>query len=248
MLEITAGFFINFFKYPTVLGIGLAIVFGIIWFTCFWPPLIKQPWHWAMIVGGAFITLFALSFIQRPLQNLSGNTMKYLLLSGIPTIFISGFIQEAAKLVPPVIYWWRKGMNIDYKLGLTLGAAAGVGFGILEAQWIHNLAFAMGWSWDTVRKSGIDAFAPFIERFFVVAFSTGSTALVGYGLAKGKGWQFYLIVAILHATINYSIFLVQAEIFTIGEIEIFIALLSLIVIGIALWLRWRKTTNIDKRY
>ncbi len=251
MLELTAGFFVNFFNYPNIWGIILAIIFGVIWFACFWPSLVKQPWHWAMIVGGAFITLFALSFIQRPLQNLSGNAMlntwgsetlmNWLLLSGLPTVLFSGFVQEGAKLVPVVIYWWRKGMNIDYKLGLTLGAAAGVGFGILEAQWIHNLTFAMGWSWDVVRTSGIDAFAPFIERFFVVAFSTAATALAGYGLAKGKGWQFYLIVAVLHSVLNYSIFLVQAEIFTIGEVEIFIAILAIAVTGIALWLRWRKT-------
>ena len=169
--------------------------------------------------------------------------MKWILLSGLPTVLISGLVQEGAKLVPVVIYWWRKNFTIDYKLALTLGAAAGVGFGILEAQWIHNLTLAMGWKWDLVRVQGMDAFAPFTERFFVVAFSTAATALAGYGLAKGWGWQFYLIVSVVHTAINYSIFLVQARIFTLSQAEILIVALSIVVAGIALWLRWKKTAG-----
>ena len=250
MLELATSFFISFFQYINIWGVILAIVFGVIWFACFWPPLIKKPWHWAIIVGGAFITLFAISFIQRPLQNVIGKAMmntwgeetlmKWLLLTGLPTVLISGFVHEGAKLVPVVIYWWRKKFTIDYRLGLTLGAAAGVGFGILEAQWIHNLTIAMGWNPELISRLGIDAFAPFTERFFMVAFSTAATALAGYGLAKGKGWQFYLIVSVLHTAINYSIFLVQARIFSLGQAEIFIIVIAIIVAGITLWLRWRK--------
>lgn len=250
MLELATSFFLSFFKYFNIWAVILAIVFGAIWFACFWPSLIKKPWHWAIMVGGAFITLFAISFVQRPLQNIIGNAMlntwgeetlmKWILLSGLPTVLISGLVQEGAKLVPVVIYWWRKNFTIDYKLALTLGAAAGVGFGILEAQWIHNLTLAMGWKWDLVRVQGMDAFAPFTERFFVVAFSTAATALAGYGLAKGWGWQFYLIVSVVHTAINYSIFLVQARIFTLSQAEILIVALSIVVAGIALWLRWRK--------
>lgn len=253
MLEITAGFFISFFQNFNIWGLILAVVFGAIWFACFWPPLIKKPWHWAIIVGGAFITLFAISFIQRPLQNITGSAMlntwgqetlmKWLLFSGLPTVLLAGFVQEGAKLVPVVIYWWRKKFTIDYKLGLTLGAAAGVGFGILEAQWIHNLTIAIGWKWELVSMRGMEAFAPFIERFFVVAFSTAATALAGYGLAKGKGWQFYVIVSVVHTAINYSIFLVQARIFSLGQAEILIVALSIVITGIALWLRWRKSAS-----
>ena len=250
MLDLATSFFFSFFKYFNIWAVILAIVFGAIWFACFWPSLIKKPWHWAIMVGGAFITLFAISFVQRPLQNIIGNAMlntwgeetlmKWILLSGLPTVLISGLVQEGAKLVPVVIYWWRKNFTIDYKLALTLGAAAGVGFGILEAQWIHNLTLAMGWKWDLVRVQGMDAFAPFTERFFVVAFSTAATALAGYGLAKGWGWQFYLIVSVVHTAINYSIFLVQARIFTLSQAEILIVALSIVITGIALWLRWRK--------
>jgi RsiW-degrading membrane proteinase PrsW (M82 family) len=252
--ELTVGFFVSFFQNLNIWGILLAVMFGAIWLACFWPPLIKNPWHWAVMVSSALITLLAISFIQRPLQNIIGNAMlqtwgsealmNSLLLSGMPTYLLTGLIQEGAKMVPVGIYWWRKGKNIDCRLALTLGAAAGVGFGILEAQWIHNMTLSMGWSWELTKMRGLEALTPFTERFFVVAFSTAASALIGYGLAKGQGWQFYIIISLVHTALNYSIFLVQAKIFSFVQAEVFIALLSLLIMGIALWLRWRKTTNL----
>lgn len=250
-----SGFLISFFANPSIWGISLAILFGVVWLVCFWPQMVKKPWHWAMLVAGALLTLIALSYIQRPLQNIIGRgmlqfwgqeaLMKSLLLSGIPTMLISGLVQEGAKLIPVVVYWWRNNRKIDYKLGLTLGAAAGAGFGILEAQWIHNILFASGWSWDLTYMKGLEALIPFIERFFVVAFHISLSALAGYGLAIGKGWQFYLIVAVLHTLINYGVIFVQAKVFTVIEVEIFIVLVAMIVAAIALWIRWRHTTNLN---
>ena len=72
--------------------------------------------------------------------------MSILLLSAIPSVLISGLVQEGAKIVPVAIYWWRNNFVIDYRLGLTIGAIAGAGFGIFEAQWIHNMTFGAGWS------------------------------------------------------------------------------------------------------
>lgn len=251
LYNLTVGFFLNFFSNSNIIGILLAIAFGIIWIVSFWPSLIKEPWYWAILVGGTFITLIAYAFIQRPLQYYLGTGMTQvwsseslknsILLSGLPSILLIGLIQEGAKLLPVVIYWWRKGMKIDYRLGLTLGAIAGAGFGIMEAQWIHNIAFAQGWSWNLVRMRGFEAFLPFIERFFVIGFSTGATALAGYGLAKGKGWQFYLIATALHMVLNYSIFLVQAQVFKLFHAILFVIIWSLLTAGIALWLRWKKT-------
>jgi RsiW-degrading membrane proteinase PrsW (M82 family) len=256
MLDLTLGFFLSFFKNLTALGILLAVLFGVIWILCFWPSLVKKPWHWAILLGSAIFTALAISFIQRPLQNFIGNAMantwdsntlmNMILLSAMPSILISGFVQEGAKMVPLVIYWWRKKMVIDYKLGLTLGAIAGVGFGILEAQWIHNMTFGMGWSPDLIKMKGVEALAPFIERFFVIAFHTGATALAGYGLAKGKGWQFYVIISLVHTLLNYSIIFVQMKVFSLTGVEIYVAILSLLIIGIALRLRWRKTLVADK--
>ncbi len=247
--EIT-GFFLSFFQNFTLVGVSLAIAFGVIWLAGYLPPVHRNPWLWVILITSALLTLTAIAFIQVPLQLLIRDTLSrfysqqtivdWILLAGIPGIVLSGFIQEGAKTVPLVIYRWRKEKNLDPRLGLCLGAVAGAGYGIFEANWIHGLVLSSGWSWQTVESSGLIALTPFLERFFVVAFHTGATALVGYGLARGKGWQFYLIASLLHTVLNYSTIMLQAGLITASGIEIFIAVWSLAVSGGALWLRWKK--------
>ena len=256
MLEYMVNFFVSWFIYPGILwtqvlvGIGLAIVFGAVWFTPYWTPILKKPWAWAILAVSAFLSLIAVTFIQIPLQALTGQALNYfwsqealmrwLLLAGIPQILYSGLVQEGSKLVPVVIYWWRKGRNIDPKLGLAIGAVAGLGFGVFEAVWAHNNIFAAGWSWETVQASGLMALTGFWERFFAVAFHVAASALAGYGLARGWGWQFYLLAAFLHGLLNYSVVLLRVGFFTVIHVEIYAAVVAVLVTGGVLWLRWRK--------
>ncbi|MBA7485960.1 hypothetical protein ES707_21512 [subsurface metagenome] len=251
MVEQIVGFFVSGFANPSILGIGLAIAFGAIWLAGYWPPLFKKPWLWAVLVTGAILTWAAVAFIQIPLQAWTQQAMgnfwsqeillRWLMLAGMPIILLSGLVQEGSKLVPVVVYWWRKGRNIDPKLGLAIGAVAGAGFGVFEAQWAHNTIFAAGWSWEAVQTGGLVALAPFWERFFTVAFHIAASALAGYGLARGWGWQFYLLASFLHAFINYSILFLQSGLMTHVQVEIFIAVWAMLVTGGALWLRWRKS-------
>ena len=192
----------------------------------------------------------AVAFIQIPLQLWAGQALhhfwsqevliSWLLLAGIPGILLSGLVQEGAKLVPVVIYWWREGRSIDPKMGLAIGAVAGLGLGVFEAVWVHNLIFASGWSWELVQTGGVLALAGFWERFFVVAFHIAASAIAGYGLAKGWGWQFYLVASGLHALLNYSAILAQAGVMTTVPLEIYVAVVAGLVTAAALWLRWRK--------
>ena len=145
--------------------------------------------------------------------------------------------------MPVVGYWWRKGKNIDPKLGLAIGAVAGLGLGVFEAVWAHNTVFAAGWTWEAVQTQGLVALAPFWERFFTVAFHVAASALAGYGMAKGWGWQFYLLAAFLHASLNYSVVLLQSGLITVIQLEIFAAVWAILVTGGTLWLRWRKTSE-----
>jgi len=260
MVEYMVGFFVSGFYYPNILwtslllGIGLAIVFGAIWFTPYWTPILKKPWAWAVLAGSALLTWAAVSFIQIPLQVWVGQAlnhfwsqevlMRWLLLAAIPGILLSGLVQEGSKLVPVVVYWWRKGRRIDPKLGLAIGAVAGLGLGVFEAVWVHNTIFASGWSWEAVETGGLVALAGFWERFFTVAFHTAVSALAGYGLAKGWGWQFYLLASFLHAFANYSAVLFQSGLITIIQVEIFVAVWAMLVTGGVLWLRWRKPAEV----
>lgn len=253
MLEQMVAYFTSWFANPSILGISLALVFGTIWLAPYWTPILKKPWAWAVLVSSALLTLVAVAFIQIPLQSWAAQALNYfwgkevilrwLLLAGIPFILISGLVQEGSKLVPVIIYWWRKDRNIDPKLGLAIGAIAGMGFGIFEAQWVHNTAFVAGWNWDWLERYGVVALAPFWERFFTVAFHTASTALAGYGLARGWGWQFYLLASFLHAFLNYSLLFQDSELLSTVQGEIFIAVVAVLVISVTLWLRWRKSAE-----
>ncbi len=256
MIDYMLSYFVSFFQNPSgwgiylAIAIGLAIAFGAVWLAGYRPPLFKKPWLWAVLVGSAFLTLAALCFIQIPLQTWAGQAlnhfwsqevlMRWILLAAIPTILLTGLVQEGAKMVPVVVYWRRSGRDLDPRLGLAIGAVAGAGFGIFEAQWAHNLIFASGWTWAAVQTGGFWALAGFWERFFAVAAHTAFSALAGYGLAKGWGWQFYLIASVLHGLLNYSLVLLQAGLLTDVHAEIYIAVLAVLVTAWALWLRWRK--------
>ena len=251
MLEQMIDFFVSWFTNPSLVGIGLALTFGAIWLVGYWPPLFKRPWLWAVLAISAILSLLAVSFIQIPLQVLAGRAlgqfwsqellMRWLLLAGIPQILLSGLVQEGSKMVPVVLLWLGEEKNLDVKTGLMVGAVAGFGFGVFEAVWAHNSIFAAGWTWEAVQIGGYMALAGFWERFFAVAFHIASCALAGWGLARGWGWQFYLLAAFLHSLLNYSVVLLQAGLFTIVHLEIYAAVVAVLVTAGALWLRWRKT-------
>jgi RsiW-degrading membrane proteinase PrsW (M82 family) len=250
MLEQVTGFFVSWFSAPHILGLGLAIAFGAVWLAGYWPPLFKKYWLWAVLVSSAFLSLVAVSFIQIPLQTWAGRALshfwseevlvRWLLLAGIPSVLLSGLVQEGSKLVPIVVWWWRSGKNIDPKLGLVIGAVAGAGFGVFEAVWAHNIIFASGWGWEVVESSGLVALFPFWERFFTVAFHIAVSALAGWGLARGWGWQFYLLASFLHALVNYSAVLFGADVMTAVQVETFIAVVAVLATAATFWPRWMK--------
>jgi RsiW-degrading membrane proteinase PrsW (M82 family) len=264
MLEQIVGFFVSWFIYPGILwtqvliGIGLGIAFGAFWLAGYWPPLFKKVGLWVVLASSAILALVTVSFVQIPLQSWTGQALNHfwsqevliswLLLAGIPQILLSGLVQEGAKLVPVVVYWLRAGRVIDPKSGLAIGAVAGAGLGVFEAVWAHNTVFAAGWGWETVQNSGLVVLVPFWERFSAVAAHIGFSALAGYGLARGWGWQFYLLAAFLHGLLNYSVILLQKGVFTVIHVEIYATVVALVVTGVALWLRWRRSADVAETY
>jgi RsiW-degrading membrane proteinase PrsW (M82 family) len=256
MLDTMIKFFVSGFYFPNITlpalfaGIGLGIIFGAIWLICYWPPLFKKYWLWLVIISSAILCWFAVAFIQIPLQLLVGQLLgqfwseeiivKWLLLAAIPQILLSGLVQEGAKLIPVVIWWRRNKTDFLPKMGLIVGAVAGAGFGIFEAVWAHNTVLASGWTWQAIQAQGLGALIPFWERFFAVPFHIASSALAGYGLARGWGWQFYLIASFLHALLNYSVVLLQSGMLTMVQLEIYGSVIAVVITGVALWLRWKQ--------
>jgi len=259
MWNTAVDFFVSGFVYPGILwnqvllSIGLAVLFGAIWFIPYWTPILKKPWAWGVLATSAFLGWLVVSFIQVPAQLWVGGRLtdiwsqevltRWLLLVGIPQVLISGILQEASKLAPVVFLWLRRGRSLSPRDGLFIGAVAGLGLGIFEAVYSHNLILAGGWTWGYVQTGGLIMLAGFWERFFTIAFHIAVSALAGWGLARGKGWQFYLLAALLHTIINYGVIIFAAGYMTTLQTEIYVAVLAALLTGAVLWIRWRKTEN-----
>jgi len=251
------NFFVYFFSSPSVMSIGLAVVFGAIWLACYRPPLITKPWLWAVLAAGAVLAPIAIAVTAFPLRFgiswvygslWSQETLsQWALLASLPSMYLFGLVQEGFKLLPVVAYWWREGRDIEPKLGLAAGAVSGAGFGILEAQWTLSYIFTSGWNWEKVQIEGLVALAGFWESFFVIGVHVASCALAGWGLARGWGWQFYLLAAFVYLLPSYTYVLMSKELITAVQAEFLIAIWALIVVGVTLWLRERKSKALRKK-
>jgi len=206
-----------------------------------------------VMAGSAILTLSATAFIQAPIQIWIGQMLgrslgaavlkQWLLVAAIPQILVGGLIQEGAKLVPVAICWWRNGMKEDLKLALAVGAVAGAGFGILEAQWVYNSVFATGWNWQNVQTDAVVALSPFWVRFFILGFHVAATAVAAYGMAAGWGWQSYLIVASLHTLMGYTEIMARTGLISEVQANLLIAALAVLVAGGAIWLRGQQASK-----
>jgi hypothetical protein len=253
------AFLKSFFLFPDVkfewvlVAAVLAILFGVIWIYAHWPPLFKKHWLWAVAVFSAFFILLAIVFVQIPLQTWTNTALlhffnqkavlKWLLLIGIPYILLSGLVQEGAKMVPAVVFWWRNGRKISPRMALAIGAIAGAAFGIFEAFWVFGQMFAAGWTFSAIRADGFEGVSGLLVRFFTIGFHTAAGALSGYGLSKGKGWQFYLIAAGSHALLNYVTLFVQKNYFNLAELVLWIGVITMAISVWVLLLRWGKWSD-----
>ena len=247
-----------FWSNASILGWSLAIVFGIIWLACYRPLLLSKPWLWAVLAGGAILAPVAIVITSFPLgygvsklvtslwNQQTVNSWGWLI--SIPSIFIFGLVWEGAKLMPVAIYWWRKNRDIEPKFGLLAGAVSGAGFGILLTQWTNNFFIAgTSWNWQLVQTQGFPALSGFWESFFVLGLSVASTALAGWGLAKGWGWKFFLLAAFVYLVTNYNTVLVSKGLVSSTQAEIIIAAWAVIVVGVTLWLRERRPKALPEK-
>jgi RsiW-degrading membrane proteinase PrsW (M82 family) len=253
MAQQMLAFFVYFFSVNTnILGIILAwilaLVFGAIWLACYRPPLIARPWLWVVLAAGAILAPIAIAVTAFPLRFgtlwvygsiWSQETLtQWALLASLPSMYLFGLVREGFKLLPVVIYWWRNGRDIEPKLGLVAGAVSGAGFGIFEAQWTLNYFIALhGLSWESLEK----ALWVLWETFFVIGVNVASCALAGWGLARGRWWQFYLLAALVYLIPTYSYVLMSKGLVTGVQAEFIIAAWALIATGVVLWLRERKS-------
>jgi hypothetical protein len=231
-----------------LIGIGLALVFTAFWLAGHWPPLFKKHWLWGVAIFSAFFTVLAIVFVQIPLQIWAddasnhfwdaGTIWDWWLLIALPQLVARGLVQEGARMVPIVFWWWRSGKAITPGMAMAIGALAGAGFGIFDATHVHLQVFGAGWTWEVYQTTGFEAIAGFWDAFFNTGFYIAISAFIGYGLAKGKGWQFYLIGSGIHILYNYKRVLLQAEYLTVVQAEVYAAVFVVILTAVVLlWFR-----------
>ncbi len=86
MLQIMVNFFVSGFIFKGIhlnqvlIGIGIGILLGAIWYAVFWISILKKPYAWSILIISTFLTWIALSFIQNPLQILIGQALTLIFL------------------------------------------------------------------------------------------------------------------------------------------------------------------------
>ncbi len=233
----------------------LALAFAAPWLILLARRRLRNLWLWVIFVVGAILFPLSIAWVQVPIQgainSLYARTMavdiiqKYQLLLGIPLVVVAGLVQEVAKFGDAVAGLYLVRERHVPRAGLALGAAAGAGYGAMEAFWVFNQIFASGFTWATVQLGGVAALLGFIERFFSVMFHIGVASLAAYGYASRRPWRYLLLAIGLHALVDYLVIPLQAKLLTAAELEGAVALIAVATLVTALWLRARAQPQFD---
>ncbi len=224
----------------------LAALFALPWLALLGRGWLRRGWLWTAAVAAAVLFPVSIAWVQVPIQQALGRLWlrwlsedairRYLLLVGLPSIVVASLVQEGAKLLVAIGGLRLLGEGRKPATGLALGAAAGAGYGGMEAFWVFNQIFVAGFSWATVQLGGLGALLGFAERLYAVPFHIGSAALAGYGLASGRPWRFLLAAIALHTAVNYAVLALQAGLIGAITMEAWGALVGAATIASALWL------------
>ncbi len=230
----------------------VAALFALPWLVAFSRGHLRRWQLWGALAAAAGLFPISIAWVQVPIQqglNLFWRGLlgvaaiqRYLLAVAVPSIVVSGLVQESAKLL---VAWLGLRLSAATRrpaAGVALGAAAGAGYGGFEAFWVFNQIFASGITWGTVQLYGPAALLGFVERFFAVPFHIGAAVLSAYGLASGRPWRFLLLAAALHSLANYGAILLQAGLLDALSVELWVAGVAAVTAGLAFAL-WKRSVR-----
>jgi uncharacterized membrane protein YhfC len=227
----------------------LALLFVAPWLALLAGRRLGRPWLWVIVSLGALLFPVSIAWIQVPIQQGLNKLWvsrfpvptieRFLLLFGLPSIVVAGLVQEVVKFGIGIAGLYLIGERRTPRAGLAMGAAAGAGYGGMEAFWVFNQIFAAGFTLGTIQLAGMAALTGFIERFFAVMFHIGVASVATYGYASGRPWRFLLIAIGLHSLADYTAVLLQAGVLGVTGVEIIVAIIAVATISAAWWIRVR---------
>lgn len=222
-----AGTFWRTFPRHTLIWTVYA-VWGLIFLAFLGKDGISRLDLWAVlaVAGAAFGLVFA---VQAPVQREIAKTVftaigskgAGIYIGAFITALVSGAFQEALKMAPVWLNWYRLEPKPNLRLMMALGAAAGAGFGFVEAGWLTGGAFATG---------HVGFVSPVIwERLIMIIFHVGAGALLGYGVGRRQLWQYWLLAAGLHTFASFLVvFLMQGFV----DVIIFLGFLTIFYLAV----------------
>ena len=198
----------------------------------------RLRWSYVLFILGGIAYQF-IFFTQVPLQEFYALKVLAPALAMGQSIFIgavvpallTGLIQQALKLAPLLIAMRLPG--IKPVALISLGAFVGAGFGFVGACQIAGPVF---------QSRTMTSFT-LVERIFTILFHTTTGALLGYGVARRKIWQFWLAASGLHALSNYLIVFVQMKLVTVKTLQIIIAFYDFVLLAGMVFLQRQYKKN-----
>jgi hypothetical protein len=211
---------------------GIYLLVSVIWLLFLGRGGFGIRWSYLLFILGGLV--YPIIYItQAPIQKYYAIQVLAPALAAGESIFVpavipalmTGLIQESLKLIPLlIVVHLVKPKPVSL---ISLGAFIGAGFGFVEASHIIAPMFQ-----ERLLTGYI-----LIERVFTVLSHTIMGALLGYGIARKKIWQFWLAAAGLHGLGNYLIIFVQLKILTIKGLNIIIGLYDIALLGGMIYLR-----------
>ena len=204
----------------------------------------RLRWSYVLLILGGIAYQF-IFITQVPLQEFYALKVlapalamgQSIFIGAIVPALLTGLIQQALKLVPLLIA--MRLPKIKPMAFISLGAFVGAGFGFVEACQIAGPVF---------QSRTMTSFT-LVERIFTVLFHTTTGALMGYGVAQRKIWQYWLASSGLHALSSYLIVFVQMRLATVKTLQTIIAVYDFILVAGMVFLQrtYKKSQLAGKR-
>jgi len=186
----------------------------------------------AVFVLGIF-SFASVIYVQIPIQSVIINnpTLKLTLFTRALILIlamVAGFVQEIFKALPPFL-------GEERVLG---GIISGLAFGITEASFLLLPAI---WQYGIGALPAIS----YVERLIAIVFHIATTGLIMYGSKKKRFLISYIVISLIHGFVDTLAGLTQSNMFSVMGVELAAGLVSVILLGLFVYLIKKDKTQVQ---